>query len=50
MASQFAAIDARKAFACFDEPDQKATFRFRIKHDKSLTARSNMPAKNRTEM
>ena len=43
MTSQMEAVEARKAFPCFDEPDMKAVFRFTIIHDSSLHVYSNMP-------
>lgn len=46
MSSQLEAVEARKAFICFDEPIFKAVFSIKIKHDSSLTAWSNMPIKS----
>lgn len=45
MASQFEAIEARKAFICFDEPEFKALFNITVRHHPSLKAFSNMPIK-----
>ncbi|PIF03112.1 MAG: aminopeptidase N [Propionibacterium sp.] len=39
--SQFEVADARRAFACFDQPDQKATFQFSIITPPNWIARSN---------
>lgn len=46
IASQFEAIEFRKAFIGFDEPEFKATFNVVIRHHKSLKAFSNMPIKS----
>ena len=40
-ATQFEAIDARRALPCFDEPDMKAKFNLRIITDEKYTALSN---------
>lgn len=43
MTSQMEPTHARKSFPCFDEPDLKARFKIRVKHDASLNSLSNMP-------
>ncbi len=45
MASQMETVEARKSFLCFDEPEWRAIFNIKVKHDKSLKAFSNMPIK-----
>ncbi len=42
--SQFAADDARRAFACFDQPDIKGTFAFTVTVPSAWTVISNSPA------
>ncbi|KAG5684365.1 hypothetical protein PVAND_013600 [Polypedilum vanderplanki] len=41
--TKFESINARKVFVCYDEPQIKAPFRVRIRHDKNYHAISNMP-------
>ncbi|MDN4479801.1 aminopeptidase N [Demequina muriae] len=41
--SQFAADDARRAFACFDQPDIKGTFAFTVTAPSAWTVVSNSP-------
>eukprot|EP00606_Chrysophyceae_sp_TOSAG23-5_P000025 GSChrysophyteH2.ASY1.ANO1.449.1 assembled CDS len=41
--TQFEALDARRAFPCWDEPDVKATFKVALIIEKHLQALSNMP-------
>lgn len=42
--TQFEALDARRAFVCWDEPARKATFSVTMIVPSELTAISNMPA------
>lgn len=44
--TQFEAVDARRAFPCFDEPALKATFAFEIEVPEDVTALANMPEKS----
>ena len=41
--TQFEALDARRAFPCWDEPSRKATFTLTLTVDKDSQALSNMP-------
>lgn len=44
--TQFEALDARRAFPCFDEPARKAIFGFSMILDRKLQCLSNMPEKS----
>ncbi|CUG87639.1 aminopeptidase, putative [Bodo saltans] len=48
--TQFEAVDARRAFPCWDEPVHKASFDLTLVVDKNLRALSNMPEVNRVEI
>ena len=43
--SQFASYDAHRVFACFDQPDLKATYAFQIKAPADWVVVSNTPGK-----
>ncbi|CAF1247472.1 unnamed protein product [Rotaria sordida] len=43
LATKFRAIEARKAFPCFDEPHLKAQFKLSIIHPRNTIALSNFP-------
>jgi aminopeptidase N len=43
--SQFASYDAHRAFACFDQPDLKATYTFEVKAPADWVVVSNTPGK-----
>ncbi len=47
--SQFEANDARRVFACFDQPDLKAPFDFRVKAPEGWTVVSNTPGDRVTD-
>ena len=43
VSTKFEPTDARKAFACFDEPSLKATYTVIIEHKDDSIALSNFP-------
>jgi aminopeptidase N len=43
--SQFASYDAHRVFACFDQPDLKATYLLQVKSPEDWVVVSNMPGK-----
>jgi aminopeptidase N len=45
MHSQFASYDAHRAFACFDQPDMKATYTFDVRVPADWVVVSNTPGK-----
>ncbi|XP_032798753.2 aminopeptidase N [Daphnia magna] len=48
--SQMEPTDARRAFPCFDEPNMKAIFSVTLGRHRHMTALSNMPLINTTQM
>ena len=48
--TQFEATDARRAFPCWDEPAQKASFDLTVAIPSDLVAVSNMPVASETEL
>ncbi|WP_205327713.1 aminopeptidase N [Glycomyces sp. YM15] len=46
--SQFEVADAQRVYACFDQPDLKASFTFQVRTPKHWTVISNMPAESET--
>jgi puromycin-sensitive aminopeptidase len=48
--TQFESTDARRAFPCWDEPDRKATFAVTLIVDDDLTAISNSPIEDETDL
>lgn len=50
LATQFESHHAREVFPCIDEPEAKATFNLTLKTEVGVTALSNMPAIEQTEV
>lgn len=48
--SQFESADARRAYACFDQPDQKATFQFSVIAPQGWTVMTNSAAVEPTQL
>jgi aminopeptidase N len=48
--SQFASYDAHRVFACFDQPDLKATYSFQVKAPSDWVVVSNTPGKREGAM
>ena len=48
--SQFASYDAHRVFACFDQPDLKATYAFQVKAPADWVVVSNTPGKRKGAM
>ncbi|RRS02034.1 aminopeptidase N [Glycomyces terrestris] len=46
--SQFEVADAQRVYACFDQPDLKASFTFQVRTPEHWTVISNMPAASET--
>ncbi|WP_211116653.1 aminopeptidase N [Glycomyces buryatensis] len=46
--SQFEVADAQRVYACFDQPDLKASFTFQVRTPEQWTVISNMPAVSET--
>ena len=46
--TQFETFDAHRMFACFDQPDLKATFKFTVESPSHWTVISNMPSTRST--
>ncbi|PRY62119.1 aminopeptidase N [Glycomyces artemisiae] len=46
--SQFEVADAQRVYACFDQPDLKASFTFQVRTPQHWTVISNMPAASET--
>ena len=48
--TQFEALEARRCFPCWDEPNRKAEFILTLNVESHLNALSNMPVKEETQM